>query len=190
MFFVPAPPPTPQKKFTILSRSLSPSISLSPFISLPSPDTTCTMANLTGFSSPTYAPSNGGVPGYDCHGSLGLLSPPPLPKNRPALAGLNSIVSGLTNPAPGDHSRCLAPGVLSANSGSASGLLDSRRTFISEEPHSPSHISISSDDPDTTYTELAGLRNENTKLKVKCSHLQGQVTELKYVSTSLYYRHR
>jgi hypothetical protein len=148
------------------------------------------MANLTGFSSPTYAPSNDGVPSYDRLGSLGLLSPPPLPKNRPALAGLNSIVSGLANPAPGDNSRRLGPAVLSANSGSAGGLQNFHRTIVSEEPNSPSHISISSDDLGTTYTDPVGLRDENTKLKVKCGQLQGQVTELRYVSINLYYIHR
>ena len=44
----------------------------------------------------------------------------------------------------------------------------------------PSHLSISSDDPDTN-TELIVLRSKNTKLRFEVHHLRGQLAALSYV---------
>jgi len=47
--------------------------------------------------------------------------------------------------------------------------------------HSRSHISISSDDPDTDATELLILRNNNIELKLEVQRLRGRIEAMSYV---------
>lgn len=74
-------------------------------------------------------------------------------------------------------------------SGSASGNVRNSSARSIPNPRSSqqprSHISISSDDPDTTTTELILLRNQNTKLKLEAQRLRGHLDGMTCVSVNI-----
>ena len=166
----------PKKNISYHNRS-STHLYLSPSIPLLPPDTTRLMPVLSRIPTPSDFSTDEDVPGY-LSGSLDVLSPPSLSNNRSGLTGYGPEKPFRSaNPAAADHFRRPDPNVWS---GSAAGLQEhGRRTHISEDRRSRSHIYVSSDDPEPAPTEFLTLQKENSMLKIQCGQLRGEITGLR-----------
>jgi hypothetical protein len=172
--------PDPQKKKNISYRSPSPSpfapISIQRF-------PLCVMSRFVAIPSPGFSSPTNNLDGYVFE-SQNNWSLPALSKNRSVLARDDPDtprVSGVASAF--HHSSPYDSGFHHSGSGNVSRHLSRH----SDDLDTRSHISISSDGPDTNDSpEVIYLRRENTctNLKIECAMLRGQITGVKYVSIS------
>ena len=171
----------PQKNFIVIVLPIHLSFSPSIYSRLSS-DTACIMPDFSKFFLPTVSSDEE---------SSQFRSPPQFPEDPHLLAnpGLDTPPFPCHAQASGDHSISVAHPhsrhSQAFNTPCARSILSISDTTPNLTPppgaqayshYAHSHYSISSDDPDTTDTEVVKMRKEIIRLRVECGELRGELT--------------